>query len=114
MSFFNKYKKRIILMRLINKLKRLVGIDVAEYVIIYVNQLSPSQRTRLANNMFLKFPSSCRPSRVSVGQKSVTITMQNDCLTGEQLKKVSDDTLSQDRADISEIELNGNVIWSKN
>jgi hypothetical protein len=63
--------------------------------------------------MFLKFPSNCRPSRVSVGQKTVTITMENACLTGEQLKKVSDDTLSQDRADISEIELNGNVIWSK-
>ena len=100
-------------MRLINKLKKLIGIDVAEYVIIYVNQLSPSQRARLANNMFLKFPSTCRPSRVSVGQKTVTITMDNACLTGEQLKKVSDDTLSQDSADISEIELNGNAIWSK-
>jgi hypothetical protein len=101
-------------MKLINKLKRLVGIDVAEYVIIYVNQLSPSQRARLANNMFLKFPSTCRPSRVSVGQKTVSITMDNACLTGEQLKKVSDDTLAQDSADISEIELNGNVIWSSN
>ena len=100
-------------MRLINKLKRLVGIDVAEYVIIYTDVLSPSQRARLANNMFLKFPSTCRPSRVSVGQKTVTITMDNACLTGEQLKKVSDDTLAQDSADISEIELNGNVIWSK-
>jgi len=53
------------------------------------------------------------PNRISVGQKNVTITMENACLTGEQLKKVSDDTLSQDRVDISEIELNGNVIWSK-
>jgi hypothetical protein len=40
--------------------------------------------------------------------------MDNACLNGEQLKKVSDDTLSQDKADISEIELNGNVIWSSN
>ena len=100
-------------MRLINKLKKLIGIDVAEYVIIYVNQLSPSQKSRLSNNMIMKFPFSCSPNRISVGQKNVTITMDNACLTGEQLKKVSDDTLSQDRADISEIELNGNVIWSK-
>ena len=101
-------------MRLINKLKRLVGIDVAEYVIIYVNQLSPSQRTRLSNNMIMKFPFSCSPNRISVGQKTVTITMQNDCLTGEQLKKVSDDTLSPDKADITSIKLNGDVIiWSK-
>ena len=101
-------------MRLINKLKRLVGIDVSEYVIIYVNQLSPSQRMILATKMINKFPGSCRPNRISVGQKTATITMENACLTGEQLKKVSDDTLSQDRADISEIELNGNVIWPKN
>ena len=100
-------------MKLINKLKRLVGIDVVEYDILYTNQLSPSQRTRLVNNMFMKFPSSCRPSRVSVGQKSVSITMENACLTGEQLKKVSDDTLAPDKVEISEIELNGNVIWSK-
>jgi hypothetical protein len=99
-------------MRLINKLKKLIGIDVAEYVIIYVNQLSPSQRARLANNMIMKFPSNCRPNGIGVGQKTATITMENACLTGEQLKKVSDDTLSQDKADISEIELNGNVIWS--
>jgi hypothetical protein len=100
-------------MKLINKLKRLIGIDVTEYVIIYVNELSPSQKSRLSNNMIMKFPFSCSPNRISVGQKNVTITMENACLTGEQLKKVSDDNLSQDRVDISEIELNGNVIWSK-
>jgi hypothetical protein len=100
-------------MKLINKLKKLIGMNVTEYVIIYVNQLSPSQKSRLANNMIMKFPFSCSPNRISVSQKTVTITMDNACLTGEQLKKVSDDTLAQDRADISEIELNGNVIWSK-
>jgi hypothetical protein len=114
MAFFNKYKKRIILMKLINKLKKLVGINVAEYVIIYTDQLSQSQRMILATKMINKFPGSCRPNRISVGQKTVTITMENDCLTGPQLKKISDDTLSPDKADISEIELNGNVIWSKN
>jgi len=101
-------------MKLINKLKRLVGIDIVEYDILYTNQLSPSQRMVLATKMINKFPGSCRPNRISVGQKSVIITMENACLTGPQLKKISDDTLSQDKADISEIELNGNVIWSKN
>ena len=101
-------------MRLINKLKKLIGMDVVEYDILYTNTLSLSQRTRLMNNMFMKFPSNCRPSRVSVGQQSVSITMSSACLTGEQLKKVSDDTLSPDKADITSIKLNGDVIiWSK-
>jgi hypothetical protein len=101
-------------MRLINKLKKLIGMDVVEYDILYTNSLSISQRTRLANNMFMKFPSDCRPSRVIVGQQSVSITMSSACLTGEQLKKVSDDTLSTDVADITSIKLNGDVIiWSK-
>jgi hypothetical protein len=101
-------------MRLINKLKKLIGMDVVEYDILYTNSLSISQRTRLANNMFMKFPSDCRPSRVIVGQQSVSITMSSACLTGEQLKKVSDDTLSPDKADITSIKLNGDVIiWSK-
>jgi hypothetical protein len=101
-------------MRLINKLKKLIGMDVVEYDILYTNSLSISQRTRLANNMFMKFPSDCRPSRVIVGQQSVNITMSSACLTGEQLKKVSDDTLSPDKADITSIKLNGDVIiWSK-
>jgi hypothetical protein len=101
-------------MRLINKLKKLIGMDVVEYDILYTNTLSLSQRTRLMNNMFMKFPSNCRPSRVSVGQQSVSITMSSACLTGEQLKKVSDDTLSPDIADITSIKLNGDVIiWSK-
>jgi hypothetical protein len=40
--------------------------------------------------------------------------MSSACLTGEQLKKVSDDTLSPDKADITSIKLNGDVIiWSK-
>lgn len=101
-------------MKLINKLKRLVGIDVVEYDILYTNQLSIGQRSELANNMINKIPFSCKTSRISVGQKSVIITMANACLTGEQLKKISDDTLAPDKADISEIELNGNVIWSSN
>ena len=101
-------------MRLINKLKKLIGMDVVEYDILYTNPLSIGQRTRLANNMFMKFPSDCRPSRVIVGQQSVNITMSSACLTGEQLKKVSDDTLSPDKADITSIKLNGDVIiWSK-
>jgi hypothetical protein len=101
-------------MRLINKLKKLIGMDVVEYDILYTNQLSPSQRARLANNMIMKFPSNCRPNGIGVGQKTATITMENACLTGEQLKKVSDDTLSPDIVDITSIKLNGDVIiWSK-
>ena len=48
-------------MRLINKLKRLVGIDVTEYVIIYTDQLSQSQRmvlaTKMINNIAFNQPS---------------------------------------------------------
>jgi hypothetical protein len=101
-------------MRLINKLKKLIGMDIVEYDILYTNPLSPSQRARLSNNMILKFPSNCRPSRIIVGQQSVGVTMENACLNGEELKKISDDTLSSDKADISAIKLDGNVIWPKN
>lgn len=101
-------------MKLINKLKKLIGMDIVEYDILYTNPLSISQRTRLMNNMIAKFPSNCRPSRIIVNQQSVSITMSNACLTGEQLKSISDNTLVQDKADISSIKLDGNVIWSKN
>jgi hypothetical protein len=64
--------------------------------------------------MFMKFPSDCRPSRVSVCQQSAKIKMSSACLTGEQIKKVSDNTLLPDVADITSIKLNGDVItWSK-
>ena len=101
-------------MRLINKLKKLIGMDVAEYNILYTDQLSLSQKSKLVNNMINKFLCNCPPNRISVGQKTVSITMGNACLTGEQLKKISDDTLGQDKANISEIELNGNLIWPNN
>jgi len=72
-------------MKLINKLKRLIGINVAEYVIL-----------------------------IRVSQQAVGVTMENACLSGELLKKISDDTVSPDKADISSIKLDGNTIWSKN
>jgi hypothetical protein len=101
-------------MRLINKLKKLIGIDIVEYDILYTNPLSIGQRTRLMNNMIGKFYGNCRPSKIIVRQQSVNITMSSACLTGEQLKSISDNTLSPDVADITSIKLNGDItIWSK-
>ena len=99
-------------MRLINKLKRLVGIDVYEYTIFYTDPLSISDRTKLANNMINKF-SGCRPNRISVSQQTATIDFQDGCMTAEQLKKVSDNTLGPKPADITSITLNGNEVWHK-
>ena len=56
-------------MRLINKLKRLVGIDVYEYTIFYTDPLSIGDRTKLANNMINKFYFDCSPNRISCGLK---------------------------------------------
>ena len=99
-------------MRLINKLKRLVGIDVYEYTIFYTDPLSISDKTKLVNNMINKF-SGCRPNRISVSQQTATIDFQKGCMTAEQLKKVSDNTLGPKPADITSIKLNGNEIWHK-
>ena len=101
-------------MKLISKLKRLIGINVAEYVILYTNPLTNQQKIQLTNKMIAKFPSSCRPNRIRVSQQAVGVTMENACLSGELLKKISDDTVSPDKADISSIKLDGNTIWSKN
>jgi hypothetical protein len=101
-------------MRLINKLKRLVGIDIVEYNILYTNPLSPSQRMQLANKMISKFGGSCRPNRIIVSQQTVSVDMQSACLTGPQLKKISDDTLAPEKVEISYIKINNDVIWSKN
>ena len=100
-------------MRLINKLKRLVGIDVYEYTIFYTDPLSMSDKTKLVNNMITKFYSNCRPNRISVSQQTATIDFQDGCMTAEQLKKVSDNTLGPKPADISSIKLNGNEVWHK-
>jgi hypothetical protein len=99
-------------MRLINKLKRLVGIDVYEYTIFYTDPLSIGDKTKLANNMINKF-SGCRPNRISVSQQTATIDFQDGCMTAEQLKKVSDNTLGPKPADITSITLNGNEVWHK-
>ena len=101
-------------MRLINKLKRLVGIDVYEYTIFYTNPLTIAEVTQLANNMIRYFGSDCRPNRISVSRQTATIDFQNDCMRAEELKKISDDTLSPDKVDITSITLNGNEIWHKN
>ena len=100
-------------MRLINKLKKLIGIDVAEYTIHYTNDLTGEQKSQLMNRMINKFVGTCRPNRLIVGQKSVTLDFTNSCLTGEALKMISDNTLSPKPADITSIELDGNVIWPK-
>ena len=99
-------------MRLINKLKRLVGITVYEYTIFYTDPLSIGDKTKLVNNMINKF-SGCRPNRISVSQQTATIDFQDGCMTAEQLKKVSDNTLGPKPADITSITLNGNEVWHK-
>ena len=99
-------------MRLINKLKRLVGIDVYEYTIFYTDPLSISDKTKLVNNMINKF-SGCRPNRISVSQQTATIDFQDGCMTAEQLKKVSENTLGPKPAEITSIILNGNEVWHK-
>ena len=100
-------------MRLINKLKRLVGMDVYEYTIFYTNPLTIAEVTQLANNMIRHFGFECRPNRISVSRQTATIDFQNACMTGEQLKKVSDDTLGPKPPEITSITLNGNEVWHK-
>ncbi len=100
-------------MRLINKLKRLIGISVSEYTIFYTNPLSVADKTKLVNNMIGKFSSACRPNRISVSQQTAIIDFQNPCLTGEQLKNISNNTLGPNPAEVSRITLDGNQIWSK-
>lgn len=102
-------------MKLFDKLKQKLGINSTQsiYTIKYVIALTPGQISTLSSHMITKFPSNCRPNSISVSHQSATITMSNPCLSGEQLKKVSDDTLAQSIADIDAIDLDGNEIWKK-
>ena len=100
-------------MRLINKLKRLIGISVSEYTIFYTNALTVGEVTQISQRMINHFGPNCRPNRISVSRQTATIDFQNACMTGEQLKKVSDDTLAPDQVEVSRITLDGNQIWSK-
>jgi hypothetical protein len=107
-------------MSLFDKLKQKLGFAPAApqehfYTIKYINPLTIGQETQLANHMFSHFSSDCRPNSISVDPQSVTIKMQNACLTGEQLKKISDDTLvtQLSKADVDSIELDGTVIWTR-
>lgn len=100
-------------MRLINKLKKLVGISVSEYTILYTNELTIGQVTQISQRMINHFGPNCKPNRISVSRKTATIDFQNACMTAEQLKKVSDDTLAPDQVDITSITLNGSEIWHK-
>ena len=103
-------------MKLFKKLKEKLGFapDYVQYIIKYTNALTPAQRATLGNNMISHFNFQCSPSNISVSTQTVGVKMANPCLTGDQLKKISDDTLgNQLRADVDSIELDGNVIWSK-
>jgi hypothetical protein len=99
-------------MKLINKLKKLIGIDISEYTILYTDSLTGEQKSQLMNHMINKFVA-CRPNRLTVGQKVVILDFTSPCLNGESLKIISDSTLSPNKADISCIKLNGDVIWTK-
>jgi hypothetical protein len=112
--FFNKYKKETLLMKkIINKLKKLIGLSQSEYIIYYTDNLTQEQKSELMNRMISKFPGNCRPNRLTVGQKVAILDFSAPCLTGEALKIVSDNTLSPKVADITSIKLDGNEIWSK-
>jgi hypothetical protein len=103
-------------MKLFKKLKEKLGFtsDYVQYIIKYTNTLTQAQRATLSSNMIIHFNSQCRPSNISVSTQTVGVKTPNACVTGNQLKKISDDTLgNQLRADVDSIELNGNVIWSK-
>lgn len=99
--------------KLINKLKRIVGLTQSEYTIHYTNDLTMDQKSQLINRMANKFVGTCRPNKLIVGQKIVLLDFTNPCLTGEALKMISDSTLAPKPADITSITLDGNVIWSK-
>jgi hypothetical protein len=99
--------------KFINKLKRLVGISISEYTIIYTNPLTMEQKSELINHMITKFVGTCRPNRLTVGQKIVVLDFTNPCLTGDALKIISDNTLSKLPADINSILLDGKEIWFK-
>ena len=99
--------------RLINKLKKLIGMNTpSEYTIFYTNPLTMEQKSQLINHMITKF-SICRPNRLTVGQQIATLDFTSPCLTGEALKIVSDNTLAPKPADITSIKLDGNIIWTK-
>jgi hypothetical protein len=100
-------------MKIINKLKKLIGIDISEYTILYTDSLTGDQKSQLMNHMINKFVGTCRPNRLTVGQKVVVLDFTSPCLNGESLKIISDSTLSSKPADITCIKLNGDVIWSK-
>jgi len=98
--------------KLINKLKKLIGIDISEYTILYTDSLTGEQKSQLMNHMINKFVA-CRPGRLTVGQRVVILNFTSPCLNGESLKIISDNTLSPNKADITSIKLNGDVIWPK-
>ena len=98
---------------LIKKIKKLFGANINEYTIVYTNPLTQSQVSQISRSMINKFSSNCRPNSISVSQKVVTLDFQAACISGEQLKKVSDDTVAPSKADIDNISLNGVQIWSK-
>ena len=110
-------------MKLFDKLKEKLGITPkveveAEYFFLYTikytNVLNPAQETQLANHMINHFNFQCSPSSITVNPQGVQVKMTSACLTGEGLKKVSDDTLGEQlKAEVESIQLDGNVIWSK-
>jgi hypothetical protein len=107
-------------MSLFDKLKQKLGFapttpQESQYTIKYINTLTMGQEAQLANHMINYFSMECKPNSISVSPQGVTVKMENACLTGEQLKKISDDTLATQfpKAEVNSIELDGNVIWTR-
>lgn len=87
--------------------------QLSQYLIHYLDSLSASQRMAIVTTMVNKFPPNCKPSTISVSTDSAMITMSSPCLTGEQLKSISDSTFQSKNipvAQIKQIDLNGNQI----
>lgn len=98
-------------MRFITRLKKLVGISIHDYLIIYLNPLTPAQKTSLVQRMIGKFSPDCRPNQIIVSSDTCIVTTQTPCLTAERLKRISELTLAPDSAEIKEIKLDGVKIW---
>lgn len=98
-------------MKLLTRLKKLIGISICEYTIFYQDQLSIGQITQLSQKMINKFGPTCSPNRISVSRQSCTVTTGSPCLTGNQLKQISDLTLAPSIAEVKSISLDGNQIW---
>ena len=86
--------------------------EPAQYTIEYVTPLSVSQKTEISRSMISQFSPACRPNRITVG---VLVSVETDgaCLSGQDLKNISDRTLNKIHQpdEVKVIKLNGKQIY---